>query len=187
VVGTVLVVVALILAALAIGLDNFGAAVGLGLSAPGPSLRWRVALVFGFFEAAMPLVGFVLGRALAHGLGQGASVIGGTLVAVVGLYTVVQAWRAQPMPEVPPPTGTWRLIALGAALSLDNLAIGFALGAYRVDVLAAVLVIALVSVALSLVGLELGRRLVGRVGERAELVGGGVMILVGILIATRVL
>jgi putative Mn2+ efflux pump MntP len=42
----------------------------------------------------------------------------------------------------------WRLLLLAACLSIDNLIVGFALGAYDVPVVLAVTVIALVSVAL---------------------------------------
>jgi putative Mn2+ efflux pump MntP len=78
-------------------------------------------------------------------------------------------------------------VLLGAALSIDNVAIGFALGTYRVNVLAAALVIGAVSVALTLTGLEVGSRLGERLGERAEYVGGAVLILIGLLIATGAL
>jgi len=70
---------------------------------------------------------------------------------------------------------------------IDNLVIGFALGAYHVNLILAAVMIAVMSVALSLLGLEIGRRLGERLGQRAELVGGAVLILVGAAIATGVL
>ncbi len=48
---------------------------------------------------------------------------------------------------------------------MDNLAVGFALGAYRVSLPVAALVIGAVSVAMSLAGLELGAR-IGAVAVR---------------------
>jgi putative Mn2+ efflux pump MntP len=72
---------------------------------------------------------------------------------------------------------------VGAALSIDNIAIGFALGSYHVNVLVAALTIGLVSVILTVVGLDLGERLGERLGEQAELVGGAILILIGLLIA----
>jgi hypothetical protein len=52
-----------------------------------------------------------------------------------------------------------RLLISGFALSIDNLVIGFALGTYQVAILTGAIVIGLVSVALSMIGLELGARL----------------------------
>jgi putative Mn2+ efflux pump MntP len=73
-------------------------------------------------------------------------------------------------------------VLAGAALSIDNLIVGFALGTYHVNFLLAALLIAAVSVGLSLLGLELGRRLGMRIGELGELVGGAVLIGVGAII-----
>lgn len=74
----------------------------------------------------------------------------------------------------------------GAALSIDNLVVGFALGTYKVSIALAVIVIAVVSVGMSLVGLEIGARLGASVEKWSSEIGGLVLILVGIAIATRV-
>ena len=60
-------------AAVALGLSNFAASVGIGLSGVDASLRIRIGLIFGFFEAAMPLAGLLLGHRLAASLGSGAA------------------------------------------------------------------------------------------------------------------
>ena len=69
---------------------------------------------------------------------------------------------------------------------MDNLAVGFALGAYHVGVLLAAVIIGAVSVTLSLVGLELGSRLGAKTGGRSEFIGGLVLIAVGAAIAAGV-
>ena len=66
-------------------------------------------------------------------------------------------------------------------MEIDDLVVGFALGAYRVSVVVAAIVIGVVSVTLSLVGLELGSRLGSRIGDRAEVVGS--LVLVGVRVA----
>jgi putative Mn2+ efflux pump MntP len=66
---------------------------------------------------------------------------------------------------------TGHLLVTGIALSIDNLAIGFALGAYHVDLAAAALIVGAVSVTLSLIGLELGDRLGTRPAGGGELLG----------------
>jgi hypothetical protein len=69
-----------------------------------------------------------------------------------------------------------------AALSIESLIVGFALGTYKLPLVLAARVIVTVSVAISLVGFELGTRL-GRTTERwSEEIGGAVPIIVGIAI-----
>jgi putative Mn2+ efflux pump MntP len=75
------------------------------------------------------------------------------------------------------------LVVTALALSIDNLAVGFALGTYHVDLALAAAVIGAVSVALSLVGLELGARIGTRTGRWGELLGGLVLIAVGAAVA----
>ena len=75
----------------------------------------------------------------------------------------------------------------GLALSIDNLAVGFALGTYHLNVAVAAIVIGAVSVAMSLLGLELGSRIGARAADRGELIGGVVLIAVGIALAAGVI
>jgi putative Mn2+ efflux pump MntP len=176
-------VLAILLVAVSVGLDNFAAAIGIGLSGLDAKLRLQVALVFGVFEGGMPIVGLLIGRSLTHLLGGHAHVIGGVILALTGLYGIVtSAIERRRKPASSPERhsgGLGHLIVVGAALSIDNLIVGFALGTYHVSLVVAALVIAIVSVGMSLVGLELGRRLGMRVGEYGELLGGAVLMLVG--------
>jgi putative Mn2+ efflux pump MntP len=176
----------LLLVAVAVGLSNFAAAIGIGLSGVDAGVRIRVAIIFGIFEAAMPIVGLLIGHRLASSFGAAASLIGGGLLIAIGIYSVVQA-RLNRSRAVQVPSGTGRLVVSGAALSIDNLVVGFALGTYQVSIVLAAVVIAVVSVGLSLIGLELGHRLGAVVEKWSAEVGGGVLVLVGAIIAAGIL
>jgi putative Mn2+ efflux pump MntP len=178
-------VLGLILVAAALGLSNFAAAIGIGLSGVDARVRLRVAIVFGVFEAAMPLLGLFLGRQLAASFGSASSYVGGGLLVGIGGYTLFQARRRKPA-EPPVVAGTGgRLVVTGAALSIDNLVVGFALGTHKVPLALAAVIIGVVSVGMSLAGLELGDRL-GAVTEKwSGEIGAVVLMLVGAAIASR--
>jgi putative Mn2+ efflux pump MntP len=84
-----------------------------------------------------------------------------------------------------------RLLISGLALSLDNLVIGFALGTYQIGIVAGAFIIGLVSVALSLIGLEIGARIgqwtSGWRNLHGDQVGGVILISVGVAIAAGAL
>jgi len=63
-------VLALLLVAFSLGLSNFAAAIGIGVAGTGARTRLRVGILFGLFEAGMPILGLVLGRGLASTLGS---------------------------------------------------------------------------------------------------------------------
>ena len=182
---------ALLLVAVSVGLSNLAAAIGIGFGGVTTRTRVRVALVFGAFEAGMPIVGLVIGAGLASGIGQLARWIGAALLIGIGLATVVQAARQSPAAagtdHPAPPGSPGRLLLSAFALSLDNLAAGFALGTMHIGIAEGAIVIGVVSVGLSLAGLELGSRIGAAAGRRGEQLGGVILVAVGVAIATGVL
>jgi manganese efflux pump family protein len=181
---------ALIVVAISLGMTNFAASVGIGLSGVDARTRLRVGLVFGAFESGMPVVGLVVGDQVAGQVGHGARWVGAGLLIALGCYGLVASARAQRAVSAraetgppPAPPGTVRLVLSGLALSLDNLVVGFALGAYRVPVVVGAVVIGAVSVVLSLIGLELGAKVARWVGPRGEQLAGLLLIALGIAIA----
>lgn len=178
---------ALLLLAVAVGLSNFAAAIGIGVSGVSSRTRVRVAVVFGLFEAGMPVVGLALGQSLAAGLDQVARWLGAAALIAVGAVSLVQAWRSRGAGSGPDrDVRSWRtgrVVVSGLALSADNLAAGFVLGAYHTSLPVAAATFGLVSVIMSLAGLELGAKIGIATGDRSELIASAMLIAVGAAIA----
>lgn len=176
-----------LLLAVALGLDNLAAALAIGARGVSGRAMVRTAVVFGLFEAGMPVAGLVLGHGLADTLGRAVSWLGGAVLVAFGAAGLTRAWRAPgPAVNLAPLAGTWRtgrLLAGGLVLSGDNLAAGFALGAYHVSLALAAAVFGLVSMAMTLAGLQLGARLGAAAGERSELLACALLVVVGAAIA----
>ena len=176
----------LLLVSFSVGLSNFAGAIGIGLTGIDARTRIRVGLAFGFFEALMPLVGLLLGEAAAGFIGHNlASYVAGGILVLTGAYTIFQGRRVEQEDKGTQQLRTHSLIVTAVALSIDNLAVGFALAVYHIQIVIAAATMAVVSVAMSLVGLELGHRLGKHVEAWSEELGGAVLILVGIAIAFR--
>lgn len=185
--------------ALGVGASNFAAAVGIGLSGSNARFRRRVAVTFTLFEAGAPIVGLALGRGMAGTLGSAGTALGGGLLCAAGVYALVPALRSRrpdPAPDGAAGPGTWHLgglrsaralAVMAAALSLDNLVVGFALGAQGTSLWTAVTVIGAVSLAVAVAGLELGARLGSVAGEWGDALGAAALVVVGVLIAGGVL
>jgi len=191
-------VTALLLLAVALGLSNLVGAIGIGVSGVTGPLRVRIAVLFGLFEAGMPVLGLILGHGVASGLGRSAPWFGGALLIAVGLVSLVVARRGSGgpggsggsgagVPSGSPPWGTWRVLLSAVALSVDNLAAGFALGTFRVGLAVAAPVFGVVSVLMSLAGLELGARIGAAAGDRSELIACAMLVGVGAAMAAGVL
>jgi manganese efflux pump family protein len=181
----------LLFLAVALGLSNFAGAIGIGVSGVSGRLRLRIAVLFGVFEAGMPVLGLVLGHGVAGGLGRSAPWLGGGLLIAIGMISLVLALRGSrgsgaEVPSGSGPWGTWRVLVSAIALSVDNLAAGFALGALRVGLAVAAPVFGVVSVIMSLAGLELGARIGAAAGDRSELIACAMLVGVGAAMAAGV-
>ncbi len=204
--GYRVVMLAVLAVAVALGLDNFAAAIAIGLAGVDAGTRLRVGVVFGVFEAGMPIVGLLIGAQAAASLGHASRWLAAGLLIAVGGYFLAKglgdahaaarrrgeestAGSLSPGRASEPPGAErlGRLALAGLALSVDNLAVGFALGSYHTSVVVGAVTIGAVSVALALTGLELGVRLGARVGERAGQLAGLLLIAVGALIVAGVL
>ncbi len=141
---------------------------------------WRgaaaIALVFGVFQAAMPLAGWGIGAvafdyvaAIDHWIAFG-------LLAFLGLRML--RGDAGEEAAVQKLTGMALLLA-GIATSIDALAAGITLPTLEVPPLLAAAVIGLVTAAMSAAGVLLGRRAGDRWGAWAERAGGVVLIALG--------
>jgi putative Mn2+ efflux pump MntP len=183
----------LLLVSASVGLSNFAGAIGIGISGIDTRTRIRVGIAFGLFEGFMPVIGLLLGASVAGHLGHAARFIGAGILMLTGGYTI---WQARRTAKLERQTGTVvavsglgmnQLMITALALSIDNLAVGFAIAIYNVPIVEAAVVMAIVSVAMSLVGLELGHRLGERVEEWSEEIGGAVLILVGVALGAGLL
>jgi manganese efflux pump family protein len=203
---------ALILVAVSVGLGNLAASVGIGVGGVTMKTRMRVILTFGLLEAGMPIVGLLIGHSLAASIGREAKWIAAGLLVAVGCYAIVvallrrgpsngspagqagaqgqsaqgqsaQGQSAQGQSAQGQSAREWIKLGLsGLALSLDNLIAGFALGSYQVNLIAGAVAFGVVSVVLSLAGLEVGARLGRKVGDSGEIMGGVVLIGVGVAV-----
>ena len=85
---------ALLLVAASLGMSNLAASIAIGVSGVNARTRLRVGLVFGAFEAGMPVLGLLIGEQAAASLGHAARWVGAGLLIIVGLYALASAARA---------------------------------------------------------------------------------------------
>jgi putative Mn2+ efflux pump MntP len=170
----------LLLVSASLGLSNFAAAIGIGLSGTDMRARIKTALAFGLFEAGMPLIGLFIGQRFAGITGGVGKYIGAALLILIGAHGLWKTQKARSDTSSLPQPDLRHLLLTAFALSIDNLVVGFALSLYHAPILFAALVIASVSVLMSLAGLELGNRLGARFEKWSEEAGAGILILVGI-------
>lgn len=165
-----------------LGLDTFAVAAALGVVGLTPVRRREITLLFGAFEAGMPLIGVAIGAPLGRAIGSTAELVAAAVLIAVGLYTLLGSEDDQRIAELAS-IGGLRSLALGLAISLDELAVGFALGLLHLPVVLVVALIAAQAVLVTQLGLRLGHRLGERLREGAERLAGATLATLGIVLA----
>lgn len=175
----------LFLIALGLSMDAFAAAICKGLEMKGKNLAGslKVALFFGFFQALMPLLGWLLGTGFGEYISEADHWVAFGLLAFIGGRMIYEALTGEEQEPVGKGPDLKELILLSVATSIDAMAVGIAFAILpEVDIWGSIGVIGLTTFVLSLLGTALGARFGARYKDKAELFGGVVLVFIGVKI-----
>ncbi|GFN22984.1 MAG: manganese efflux pump [Thermoanaerobacteraceae bacterium] len=183
---------AVLLVAIALGTDAFSLATGLGMG----GIRRRLAVFFsgavGLLHVLMPLAGLYLGFFMGRLLGRLAAIVGAIVLATIG---ILMLWEALAERRQPGSLGrrlgksllgegviqgVSAVLLLAGSVSLDALSVGFGLGALRANLPLTVLAMGLVAAVMTAAGFILGRRAGHWLGDKAEIAGGLILVIIGL-------
>ncbi len=174
-------ILTLLLLALALGTDAFSLCVGIGVAGVSLSQIAAISLSILAFHIFMPLVGWQIGEVAGRLLGQAASLAGALILLYLGAKMI---WQSLYSGSAAAPkivlVKDWGLLLLAFSVSMDALAVGFTLGTRGTSLLFIVLTFGVIAGLMTLSGLLLGRWLGRGMGERAQLLGGVILIGTGI-------
>lgn len=182
----------LFLLAVGLAMDAFAVSIGNGLSMKknDPKAALAIALSFGLFQALMPTAGYFLGSAFETVISSFDHYIALIFLGFIGgkmIYDGIKELREskkEGAESVEKEEKNFKL-SFGAlmiqsvATSIDALIVGVSFAALpNVNIWTAVLLIGVITFAISLVGVFSGKKFGQLLGSRAEVFGG--LILVGI-------
>lgn len=143
----------------------------------------KTALFFGGFQAGMTVAGWVTGTSVVGFISAYDHWIAFVLLLVVGVKMVREGMQGEE--EMVQRTDMLRLTPLAVlslATSIDSLAVGLSFGILQTPVLILAFIIGIVCGAISFAGVMLGEQLEDILGNKMEILGGLILILIGIRI-----
>jgi putative Mn2+ efflux pump MntP len=171
--------------AAALAMDAFTVAIVGGLVLDPLTKRqvFRFGFHFGLFQAFMPVLGWLAGKAVYKYIEFFDHWIAFALLAFVGGKMIVDARRGHPSERTPKdPTKGWSLVVLSVATSIDALAVGLSLGILGAPIVIPALIIGVVAALMTIIGMVLGKRIGVLWGNRVEILGGLILIGIGVKI-----
>ena len=140
-----------------------------------------VGLWFGGFQALMPAIGYILGAQFQEAIASIDHWIAFVLLALIGGNMIHEALDNDEE-EADASLDVKTMFLLAVATSIDALAIGITFAFLKVNIIPAVCFIGIVTFIISFAGVKIGNIFGARYKNKAEIVGGVILILLGLKI-----
>ena len=180
-------IVELLLLAVGLSMDACAVSICKGLSMKKATLKEGAicGIWFGGFQALMPLIGFFLGSLFAQAIEAIDHWIALALLTFIGINMLKEAFsKSEECEECSGADLSFKtMLVMAIATSIDALAVGISLAmAGDVNIYLAVILIGVITFALSCAGVKIGNIFGSRFEKKAQAAGGIILILLGIKI-----
>lgn len=175
-----------VLLGLGLAMDAFSVSLANGLNEPDMKSRKMcgVAGVFAFFQAAMPMIGWICVHTIVQYFNKFKKFIPWialVLLLFIGGKMLIDGIKNTNEEAEKPKTGIASLLLQGIATSIDALSIGFAIAEYSlIMAIACALIISIVTFAVCMAGLIIGKKFGTKFSNKAAILGGSILIVIGL-------
>ena len=154
----------------------------------------RMPLFFGLFQFGMPLAGYFVGGIAAELIEKYAGMVSLVILGFIGSNMLYSGYKAlkedaseedeeevqQGAQQSATTLSYGKLLFQAVATAIDAFAVGVSFRAHSVDILVASALFGIITAILCTIALFIGKKLGSLLGDRAEMVGGKVLILIGL-------
>lgn len=180
-----------VLLGVGLAMDAFSVSMANGLNEPDMKIgkMCGIAGVFAGFQALMPMVGWECVHTIAScfkAFEKFIPWIALILLALIGGKMLFEGIQNKDSDEQKAGVGMGALLVQGVATSIDALSVGFTIAGYgRVMALTAALIISVVTFAICMAGLIIGKKFGTKLSDKAQILGGSILIVIGLEIFIR--
>lgn len=169
------------LTSIALAMDAFTVSICKGLNNKKINLKngLIVGLYFGFFQSLMPIIGYLLGDILKDKIVAFDHYIALILLGIIGISMIKEAKEKDEFNEK---LNFKEMIILSIATSIDALVVGITLSFLQVNIIIAISLIGIITLATCFIGYQLGTIIGKKIKEYSQIIGGITLIIIGIKI-----
>jgi len=177
--------------ALSLSFDSFAVSVSSGLMLPGIRFFKACIIAFSlaFFQAVMPLIGWLAGISIREYLGEYDHWIAFGLLSALGIKMIIESLKSEEQRNNFHPLKPVVLLTMSIATSIDALIVGVSFAFIETPdqplwlaILLPVFVIGSVTFIMSMLGILFGKKAGSKLGKRMEMLGGVILIGIGVKI-----
>lgn len=168
---------------ISLAMDAFAVSVCKGLSMK--KMNWKKAIIiavyFGIFQALMPLIGYFLGSTFESTVTAIDHWIAFALLALIGGNMIKEAFEKDEEKKNDK-VDFKTMVVLAIATSIDALAVGITFAFFDINILLAITIIGVETLFIALAGVKIGNKFGDKYQNKAEFLGGIILILLGVKI-----
>lgn len=170
--------------AVGLSMDAFAVSVTNGMCVRDLNNKRRVltALSFGIFQAAMPIIGYFLGRTFSDAISAVDHWVALILLSAIGINMIVEAIKSKNEECSLAPFSYKSLFVQSIATSIDALAVGISFAVLNINIWVSALFIGAITFGICLFGIFIGKKLNSLFKNKASIVGGVILIAIGLKI-----
>lgn len=170
-----LIAVSLAMDAFAVSLSN-----GIAIKDLKKSYILKFGLFFGFFQFAMPILGYFLGSYFADFISKYSGIVAFLLLALIGVNMLLEKEDEAVASSDDAIVSTRNVVMLAIATSIDAFAVGVSFVALGSDILIPSIIIGITAFCFTCAGIYIGNKFGGKLGKYATKLGGVILILIGV-------
>ena len=171
----------IILIGVALSMDAFAVSLSSGMMYSGLTRKQKISmpLAFGLFQGIMPIIGYFLGSLFSDFITKWDGPIALVILGFIGINMIKYGLTADEAKE-PKRLTIQTLLLQAVATSIDAFAVGVTFAAGGADIFTAAPIVAVTTFTLSLIAVIIGEKVGEKLGDRAEIIGGIILIIIGI-------
>lgn len=170
----------ILLIGIGLAMDAFAVSICKGLSME--KMNWKnvviIALYFGVFQALMPLIGYFLGMTFESIVITFDHWVAFALLTLIGGGMIKESFDDED-DKKNDKVDFKTMVVLAIATSIDALAIGITFAFFDVNIVLAVSIIGIITFIISVLGVKIGNRFGDKYQNKAQLMGGIILVLLG--------
>lgn len=171
----------ILLIGIALSMDAFAVCLSSGMVYPDikGGRKMLMPLAFGIFQGIMPIAGFYLGSLFADLINRFSGPLALIILGTIGMNMIREGISPEKT-EKPKTLTLSTLIFQAVATSIDAFAVGVSFAASSAPIFFASPIIAATTFLLSTAAVSIGEKVGEHLGDRAEIIGGVILIIIGI-------
>ncbi len=176
-------VIEIIILGIALSMDAFAVAICKGIALKKTTAKDSIVVgaYFGFFQAIMPMLGYLIGKSFQEIIALYDHWIAFALLTVIGINMIREAITGND-DESSNKLKHKEMIILAIATSIDAFVVGITFAFFNVNIIEASVIIGITTFIMSTIGVKMGKACGKKYGKNAEIIGGIILIALAVKI-----